>query len=106
MNKRKRSPDAAAGYLAIAFGVFGLAAAICPSKINLGERGFGAASAIMALSWGSKEIAAARKWKRAPEGAEAPSSAYITFPKPLLLVVLGVLLLLLAFLIRFAWYKP
>ena len=106
MHKKKRKPDVVAGRLALAMGAFGLVAAIYPSKLDFGQRCFGAASAIMALSWGSKEVAAARKWKQESEDADAPSSSYIIIPKTLLLIVLGVLLLSLAFLIRFVWYRP
>src|SRR5258708_30638362 len=105
MRKKKRKPDAAAAKFAIGIGVFCLAAVIFASKLDLGQICFGAATAIMAFSWGSQELAAAKKWKQEGKGDEAPAYR-IVIPKTILLVVLGILLFVLAFVVRFVWFKP
>ena len=64
MQKKKRKPDAAAAKLAIAMGVFCFAAVIFAPKSNLGETCMGTATAIMAFSWGSRELTAVKKWKQ------------------------------------------
>ena len=64
MQNRKRKPDAAAAKFAIGIGVFCLAGVIFAPKLDLGLKCMGAATSIMAFSWGSQELAAARKWKQ------------------------------------------
>jgi hypothetical protein len=62
--KKKQIPNAAAAKFAIGIGVFCLAAVIFASKLDLGQKCMGAATASMALSWGSRELVAAKKRKQ------------------------------------------
>ena len=66
MQKKKRQPDASAGRLAIAMGIGGFAIALFSSS-SPGQRWRAAAIGCIALSWGLKEIVAAKKWKHEPE---------------------------------------
>ena len=59
----------------------------------------------MGWSWGVKEVAAAKKWKREGKPDDAPSYRFV-IPNTILLVMLGVLLFVLAFVVRFVWFKP
>jgi hypothetical protein len=56
----------------------------------------------MALSFGPVEVVAARKWKQ--ESKETNAQSYI-FPKTTLFILLGILVVLLVFSVRFLWYK-
>src|SRR5579859_3046057 len=66
MKRKKRQPDAAAGGLAVAMGVGCFAIALF-SSLSLGQRFGAAACGCAGLSWGLKEVAAAKKWKQEPE---------------------------------------
>jgi hypothetical protein len=74
MKRKKRQPDATAGGLAVAMGLGGLAVALF-SSLSPGQRCGAAASGCMGLSWGLKEIAAAKKWKQEPEDRHYATSA-------------------------------
>jgi hypothetical protein len=74
MKRKKRQPDAAAGGLAITMGVGGLAIALF-SSLSPGQRFGAAATGCMGLSWGLKEVAAARKWKQEPEAEHYATTA-------------------------------
>jgi len=63
---KKREPDAAAGNLAIVMGVGCLSIAVF-SHLSPGQRLGAAGCGLSGLSWGAKEIAAAKKWKQEPE---------------------------------------
>ena len=75
MQKKKRIPNAAAAKFAIGIGVFCLAAVIFAYKLDIGQKCMGAATAIMAFSWGSQELAAAKKWKQKLEDERKTMSA-------------------------------
>jgi hypothetical protein len=66
MKRMKRKPEAAAGYLALCMGMACLGIAAF-SSLSPNRRLSSAVTALMALSWGVKEVAAARKWKCEPE---------------------------------------
>jgi hypothetical protein len=66
MKRKKRQPDAAAGRLAVAMGAGCFAIALLFS-LSPGQRFGSATSGCLALSWGLKELAAAKRWKQEPE---------------------------------------
>jgi len=66
MKRKRRQPVAAAGGLAVAMGVGCFAIALF-SSLSPGQRFGAAASGCLGLSWGLKEVAAAKKWKQEPE---------------------------------------
>lgn len=74
MKRKKRQPNAAAGGLAVAMGAGCFAMALFRS-LEPGRRIGAAASGCMALSWGLREVAAAKKWKQGPEGAHYARTA-------------------------------
>jgi hypothetical protein len=74
MKRQKRQPDAAAGGIAVAMGIGGLAIALF-SSLSPGQRCGAAASGCMAFSWGLKELAAVKKWEQEPEDEHYATSA-------------------------------
>jgi hypothetical protein len=66
MKRKKRQPDAAAGNCAIAIGGIVLILAILLAH-DLGQKCRGMAAGLIGLSWGLKEVAAAKKWKQESE---------------------------------------
>lgn len=66
--RNKREPSTAAGRLAIAMGASYLAIALF-SSLRPSQKLTGAATACLALSWGLKELIAAKRWKQEPEEA-------------------------------------
>jgi hypothetical protein len=66
MKRMKRKPEAAAGYLAVCMGIACLGIASF-SSLSPNRRLSSMVTALMALSWGVKEVVAARKWKCEPE---------------------------------------
>ena len=66
MKRKKRQPNAAAGNFAVAFGSTALMLAIFVAH-DLGQKCRGMAAGLLLLSWGLKEVAAAKKWKQEPE---------------------------------------
>jgi hypothetical protein len=74
VKRKKRQPDAAAGGLAVAMGVGCFAIALF-SSLSSGQRCGAATSGCLALSWGLKEVAAAKKWKQEPEDEHYATSA-------------------------------
>jgi hypothetical protein len=66
MKRKKRQPDAAAGGFLIALGGIVLILTIFFAT-DLGQKSRGMAAGLLALSWGCKEVAAAKKWKQEPE---------------------------------------
>jgi uncharacterized membrane protein HdeD (DUF308 family) len=101
MQKKKRKPSAAAGYLAIGIGVFCLV--FSSHTQDMQKRYMGLATACMALSWGPAEVAAARKRKQDPEDSNMTSS-YI-FPNTTLFVLIFILSVLFIFLVRLLLYR-
>jgi hypothetical protein len=67
MKWKKRQPNATAGNVAIAFGGIVLILAMFVAH-DLGQKCRGMAAGLLGLSWGLKEVAAAKKWKQEPEG--------------------------------------
>ena len=98
-NKKPKLPDAGMGKFCI---VAGCAMAFIPlfaSKMDLGQRISAAGMGFMGLSWGLKQVAAAKKWSQKygepspEEQAEVKQSHSISnLPKLLGLIVLIVLL--------------
>jgi len=74
MKRMKRQPDATAGGLAVAMGLGCLAIALF-SSLSPGQRYSAAASGCLGLSWGLKEVAAAKRWKQEPEDRHYATSA-------------------------------
>jgi hypothetical protein len=66
MKRKKRQPDATAGSFAIAIGGIVMILAIVIAT-NAGQKYRGMAAGLLSLSWGLKEVAAAKKWKQEPE---------------------------------------
>jgi hypothetical protein len=74
MKMKKRRPNAAAGGLAVAMGAGSFTIALF-SSLEPGRRFGAAATGCMALSWGLKEVAAAKRWKQEPEEAHFARTA-------------------------------
>ena len=65
MKRKKRKPEVAAGYFAVIGGALclGIGMFSMSSANKYGAAGCG----VMGLSWGLKELAAAKKWEQEPE---------------------------------------
>src|ERR1017187_1517263 len=77
MQKKKRRPDAGVARFCIGIGIFCLVAGIF-FEPDLSRKCFAGATAIMALSYGTKELAAAKKWKQESENEPNESIKNIT----------------------------
>ena len=66
VKRKRREPSPAAGKLAIAMGLGSLSITAFPS-VSFGDKCRVLGPGLMLLSWGLKEVAAAKKWKQEPE---------------------------------------
>jgi hypothetical protein len=75
MKRKKREPNAAAGNFAIAIGGSVTILTLFVAH-DLGQKCRGMAAGLLGLSWGLKEVAAAKKWKQ-----ELEDKHYATTPE-------------------------
>jgi hypothetical protein len=73
MKRKKREPEVAAGKLAIFMGIGCLSIAVF-SSLSTGRRLSAVSTGLIVLSWGVKEVAAAKKWKHESENEHYASS--------------------------------
>jgi hypothetical protein len=66
MKRKKRKPEAAAGYFAIISGALCISIGMF-SSLSRDQRYGGAATGLMGLAWGLKEVGAAKRWAQEPE---------------------------------------